>query len=119
MQFLSKPGVYSLRHSTLDPEISEVAHAFIKQVCHKEKASAHALRKKLRDSRLSSSGTERQADAYQKSHSRCFFFQAAVMQNSIHSQLSLSSRTEGGCKQKVNMHRCEHESGMKNTQLIK
>lgn len=49
MQFLSKPEDYSLRHGTLDPEISEVADAFIKQVCHKENGSVQALRKKPRD----------------------------------------------------------------------
>lgn len=63
-------------------------------------------------------GRETQAGVFQKSHTRCLF-QAAVMHNSIHGQLSLHGRIEGGCKQKVSMQRCEHESGMKNTHLIK
>lgn len=52
MHFLSKSEAYCLRHDTFDPEISEVANAFIKQVCHKENGLAQALQEKPCDLRL-------------------------------------------------------------------
>lgn len=46
MHFVLRSEAYSLRQGTFDPEISEVANAFIKQVCHKENGLVPALQKK-------------------------------------------------------------------------